>query len=121
MPYPLLKVGPARWTIEKVSHLTASAESEGQTHHSSETIYIHASLPLERARHVLLHEVLHVCADFVGIKDDERLSEEEFITRIAPALAMVLTDNRWLVRSSFKNDMALQDKLRELGEEDEIL
>lgn len=118
MNYPTLKVGNTHWQVEAVRNFTSTSDSEGQTHHSAEMICIHEGLPHERARQVLIHEMLHVCADFVGIKDDERLSEEEYVSRIAPVLTMVLMDNPWVVNKPMNTNMSLRQKLDELSEQE---
>ena len=43
----------------------------------------------------VLHEILHACADVVGVDDDK--AEERVVTVLSPALLQVLRDNPRLV------------------------
>jgi len=118
MTYPTLKVGNTHWLVEAVHNLTMTSDSEGQAHHSAGVICIHEGLPHERARQVLIHEILHVCADFAGIGGEERLSEEEYVSRIAPALTMILMDNPWVVNKPMQTNLSLRQKLDALSEQE---
>ena len=42
-------------------------------------------------RVTLLHEVIHACADLAGLEDEA--TEEEWASRLAPALFQVLNQN----------------------------
>jgi hypothetical protein len=47
----------------------------------------------EKKHEVFIHELLHVLCEFVGISDGEKLTEEQFVNRIAPILHTVLREN----------------------------
>lgn len=65
----------------------------GATYKELQEIRINPSLHDDLKAITIVHEVLHACADFVGI-EDEKLTEEEWIKRISPALTNVLQNNK---------------------------
>lgn len=64
----------------------------GATFKELQEIRINPSLHPDLKETTLIHEILHACADFVGV-EDEKLSEEDWIKRISPVLTRVLKDN----------------------------
>jgi hypothetical protein len=68
-------------------------ETSGSTYHQSGIIKIRPNLSSGEYRDTLLHEVQHAAAHFAGIQADEKLSEEEWISRITPVLLDVLCRN----------------------------
>lgn len=77
----------------------------GATFKELQEIRINPSIHPDLQQVTLIHEVLHACADFVGI-EDEKLTEEDWIKRISPVLTQVLKDNPKLLVSLKE---ALQD------------
>ena len=50
-----------------------------------------------------MHEILHACAEFVGMRDEEeKLTEEQWVDRIAATLHMVLVENGIFCDSKLK-------------------
>lgn len=76
----------------------------GATYKELQEIRINPSIHPDLQQVTLIHEVLHACADFVGI-EDEKLTEEDWIKRISPILTQVLKDNPHLTTL----EAALQD------------
>lgn len=73
----------------------------GTTYHQSGVIRLRPNMSDGEYRDTLLHEVRHAVAHFVGIGDEDKLSEEEWITRTNPALLDVLCKNPELRRVLF--------------------
>jgi hypothetical protein len=67
----------------------------GQCDKGHQSIAVHPWQSPRRMRVTVLHEVLHACADVVGVDDDK--AEERVVTVLAPALLAVLRDNPRLV------------------------
>ena len=64
----------------------------GATYKELQEIRINPSIHQDLQETTLIHEILHACADFVGI-ENEKLTEEEWIKRISPTLAQVIKQN----------------------------
>jgi len=85
-----VKVGFQEWEI-RTDNLVANGDC-GICSKTYKTITIDQEIPDQEE--TLLHELLHACCDFAGMEDDEKLTEEEFISRISPILYTVLTENK---------------------------
>lgn len=90
----------------RVGSLTYSVRNEateyenghcGATYHQLSQINIAPMLSDGEYRSTLLHEVMHACAHFVGIDQEEKLDEEQWISKFSPTLLMVLRDNPQLL------------------------
>ena len=68
-------------------------DNRGSTFRELREIRINPSMSPDLKEITLLHEVLHACCDFVGI-ENEKLTEEEWIVRLAPILHQVLKENK---------------------------
>lgn len=92
-----VRVGVFEYSVE----LDSAEEIDGNcgsTRNELERIRISPVLSPGQGRSTLLHEVLHACLHFAGMRgEEEKLTEEEFVTRLAPVLLMVLVDNPELV------------------------
>lgn len=91
---PSIEVGPFTYLVRTDLAAQAelsNAESVGLTLADRCEILISLEQAPQRMRATLLHEVLHACADLAGLEDDA--SEEEWASRLAPALLQVLTQN----------------------------
>lgn len=79
----------------------SDVDEDGHCSPNRGIIRINNILPKTEQEETLLHEVLHGCCAFVGIDTEkEKLSEEEWITRISPILFTVLKENPSLLNSS---------------------
>lgn len=61
------------WTIVEVYDHPKLDEDDGLCNFNSQTIYINAELHTHRKRLAVVHELLHVLCDSVGIDEDEEL------------------------------------------------
>jgi len=65
------------WAVVEVTNeellKIADEDVDGYTDFNNEIIYINADRVLHRKRVILVHELLHVIADYVGIEDDESM------------------------------------------------
>jgi len=66
--------------------------ASGATYSDKLEIRISPDLPKERQDEIFMHELLHACCDFVKIEG--KLTEEQFVSRIAPILCTVLKENK---------------------------
>ena len=73
----------------------------GSTYKELQQIRINPSIHKDLQDTTLIHEILHACADFVGI-EDEKLTEEEWIKRISPTLAQMIKQNPDLLKYKLK-------------------
>lgn len=92
----LIIIGGRLWTIKK-DNSEHQEGRRGATFKELQEIRINPSLHPELQFCTLIHEMLHACADFVGI-EDEKLTEEDWIKRIAPTLAQVIKQNSDLLK-----------------------
>lgn len=79
------------WTVEFSKEVHHEGR-RGDTFKELQKIRINPTVHRELQAVTLVHEVLHAVADCVGI-EDEKLTEEEFIKRMAPVLTHVLQMN----------------------------
>jgi len=68
----------------------------GATYKELQLIRINPSLHQDLKDVTLVHELLHACADFVGI-EEEKLTEEDWIKRIAPTFTNILKNNNLFI------------------------
>lgn len=92
-----IRVGQTTYTVRR-EQFEGEAGNNGATYTDSSQILIAPLLSRGKYRETLLHETLHTCAHFAGVENKQRLTEEEFITRLAPVLLMVLADNPELLK-----------------------
>jgi len=85
-----LKVGAKTYKI-RYDDLIIDDGDVGSTHHSNGIIRIASNQTETEKEITLLHEILHTCCNFVGIKG--KLTEEEFVTKLSPILHTVLKEN----------------------------
>jgi Zn-dependent peptidase ImmA (M78 family) len=88
-------IGGRLWTIKK-DNSEHQEGRRGATFKELQEIRINPSIHPELQEVTLIHEILHACSDFVGI-EDEKLTEEEWIKRIAPTLTQVIKQNPYLI------------------------
>lgn len=97
-----VRVGPVVYKVvldhEKLRHEEHrnSSFSWGFTDKISGEILLDPDVNTDRQKQSLVHELLHAVADFAATCD-QRLSEEDWITRMAPALLDTLQRNPELV------------------------
>ena len=87
----LIKVCGKTWCIKRDA-AQHQEDRRGCTYKELQEVRINPSLHPELQETTLIHEILHVCADHVGI-EDEKLTEEDFIKRIAPTLTTIIKLN----------------------------
>lgn len=100
-----IRVGQTIYTVRR-EQFEGEAGNNGATYTDSSQIIIAPLISDGVYRTTLLHEVMHTCANFAGIENKDKLTEEEFITRIAPVFLMVLADNPELVAELLKHETA---------------
>lgn len=76
----------------------------GATYHNSGVIRIRPNLTDGEYRDTLFHEVRHACAHAAGVSQEEKLSEEEWISRTTPILLDTLTRNPELRKILFDEE-----------------
>jgi len=79
------------WKI-KIDSAEGQDDNNGSSYNLLQEIRIDPNIHHELKDSTLVHEILHACANFVGM-DDAKLTEEEWVSRIAPTLTRVLKDN----------------------------
>lgn len=84
-----IKVGHLKYDVI-ADHV---ADAWGVTYHETSQIRISPALSLEEYKGTLFHEVIHACCNFAGLQDDEKFSEEEWISRTSNTLLLVLKEN----------------------------
>lgn len=95
-----VKVGCLDYSVTQ----TAGENEEGRcgaTLHQISEIRISPLLSEGQYRATLFHEVMHACAHFAGLEQEEKYSEEEWISKLSPTLLMVLRDNRDLANALY--------------------
>ena len=86
-----LNIGGRTWNVVEGEHEHQEGR-RGSTFKELQEIRINPSIHQELKEVTLVHEILHACADFIGI-EDEKLDEEDWIKRISPVLTQVLKSN----------------------------
>jgi hypothetical protein len=91
-----IRVGALTYTLK---HEATEYENGhcGSTYHQLSQINIAPMLSDGEYRSTLLHEVMHACAHFAGIDQEEKLDEEQWISKFSPTFLMVLADNPRLI------------------------
>lgn len=87
-----LKIG-ARELKVVVSPVLSQDGHMGSYYDGSQEIHVAAGLHEGQQEVAFLHELIHACCTFAGIEDEEKLTEEQFCTRIDNTLHMVLRQN----------------------------
>lgn len=93
---PYIKVGPNVYRVSWHKELNQPGSDQGClgiTHPYLKEIHLLTGLEEQTAMETFIHELLHACSSFMEIPATGKLEEEEFVTRLAPALYMVLVDN----------------------------
>lgn len=84
-----IKIGGQWWYVE----FRSCMDNSGECHKDKQIILINADHPRAEQESTFLHEVLHACCDFMGLQEDEKLGEEEIVSRLTPILYTVLKEN----------------------------
>lgn len=87
-----IKIGSKEWKIELDDEVREDG-AYGKCFPSLSKIYLYKRQEQKEIEITLIHELLHACASFVGIKDHDKLTEEEFINRVSQILHTVLEEN----------------------------
>jgi len=103
----MVKIGMREYTI-MYDDLEADNDRRGCTYPQKGIIRIDPNLPDALKQITIFHEIMHAVADYVGIDSDEKYTEEEFITHIAPTLLQTIKENNLFVM--VKNNYILQAK-----------
>ncbi len=90
----VVHVGPYVHNIKLVANLRNDKGEKcyGLADHSTHSILIDVETTEDRARVVLLHEILHMIWELTGLKEKD-LTEEDVIVSISPMLALFMQDN----------------------------
>lgn len=94
-PPTTLTVGPYTYAVSLSDGLDDGL-LRGCTDTDAHTIRLNRRNPPALQRSTLLHEALHAVANVAGIRD-ERLTQEQFVTRLEAPLTALLRDNPTLV------------------------
>ena len=83
-----VRVGPHTYSVVR----KAASGELGSCDCNLLQICVRAKLRKSKARETLVHELLHACThpSFLG---NEKLTDEDFVTAVAPVLLQVLQDN----------------------------
>ena len=93
-----LKVGALYYEVNLVPKLGDwNHGADGQTWATAQEIRIDADMPETRQEMIFLHEVMHVAASFMEIGGPDKLTEEQWISRMAPILYTILKESGLLV------------------------
>lgn len=87
-----LKIGAKTFRVQQYPFLS-DVEESGHCVKDRGLIRIEENQPEDEKQETLLHEILHCCCGFAGIEDGEKLTEEQFISRVSPILHTVLVEN----------------------------
>lgn len=87
-----IKIGHQTMAV-RLSELLPQDGDMGATYHETGHIHISRMLNDDQQEVTLVHEILHTCCRFAGIGATEKLTEEQFCTRIDNVLHMVLKEN----------------------------
>ncbi len=86
-----IKIGASQWHVWSADEIEDGAFAICDQ--DNQTILIRSDLPESLKEEVFVHELLHACCFAVGIEDEERLSEEQFVNRVSVVLQAALRDN----------------------------
>lgn len=98
-------VGPLRYRVVASSDglsVLHDAQAVGLTSPDEATIWISSEIAEKRAPSIVLHELIHACADMVGLGDAN--TEEDWATCLAPILLDTLRRNPELVTYLLKGE-----------------
>lgn len=82
-----IKVGPHVYTVTR-----KAMRPNGECDFDGVTINVKPRLRRGKAKEILLHEVLHACTH-PSLNTDKKLTDEDFVTGVSPALLQVIQDN----------------------------
>lgn len=88
-----IRIGSTEIRVKETKELDRD-ESDGMYSASQKVIEVREGIAEDQYELVLLHEVLHACADLAGMNDKVKYSEEECVNRITPWLREVLKGNK---------------------------
>lgn len=86
------KIGAFTWTVTHDPNL-ADESVRGKCYRDRGEIHVDPTLLGDQYNETILHELIHACNKFVGVECDDKLEEEEFVTRLAPVLYTMLKEN----------------------------
>lgn len=88
-----LKVGAFTYRVITNDRGITQQGDFGETDHQSHTIRIAAMTSEPSCEETFLHEAIHTACNFSGVLEGERMTEEQFVSRISPALYTILKEN----------------------------
>lgn len=84
-----VKIGAHLWEVIHTNYI----DDCGQSDENQCRILINPKDCSQAQESTFIHELLHAACSFAGIANDEKLTEEQFVTRTEKALHMILRDN----------------------------
>lgn len=93
-----VRVGPYTFRVVRTPNLIAGTNLGDTNPGRARIRYTTRGLCPMQVRALLLHETLHAVAHTASIRDEDTLTQEEWISRVEPVLLGVLRDNPRLLR-----------------------
>jgi hypothetical protein len=87
-----LKIGASEWDV-RIAPIPPDEEAYGICQREQHRITIEERLCDPEREETLLHEALHAVCEQAGIGENEKLTEEQFISRLSPSLYAMMKDN----------------------------
>jgi len=88
-----ITIGNQDWII-KPDVTERESGNDGSNYRGSQIISYDPHLHIQQQELAILHEILHACGSFAGMEDKDKLTEEEWVTRVTPILLAVLEKNK---------------------------
>lgn len=86
-----VKVGPHTYSVLRLSKSQMNGDLGGCDTNTLQ-LSVQQRLKKSKAKEILVHEMLHACThpSFLG---DDKFTDEDFVTAVAPVLLQVIQDN----------------------------
>ena len=92
-----IKVGHKIYAIKKARPILADEAADGECVHEKNLMVIDSTLKGTEYVETLLHEIFHACWYVWDIGEDNKVTEEEVVSRLAKATTTVFVDNQKLL------------------------
>lgn len=92
-----IKVAHKIYTVKRAKPVLADERAEGECSHEKGLITIDSSLKGTEYVETLFHEIFHACWYLWDIGEDNKITEEEVVSRLSKATTTVFLDNKKLL------------------------